>query len=92
MPNAYSRRIVRVAISEVLMEQLFTQGWTTQGRVLTCTQGLPEGAKFVGSTFSLDNLASYLFFEHESFGEVLEGHPVPERRIEFKTTYLGETQ
>ena len=64
-------RIRSVAISIEVLQEIMTQGWTVgDGAVITCKEGLPEGARFVGSRYGLDEKAVILEFEHESFRDL----------------------
>jgi len=69
-------RIQAVAISIELLQEIMTQGWTVGDEyVLTCTKGLPAGAKFIGSHYAPDEAVAILEFEHESFPELALGEP-----------------
>ena len=87
---ANSRRIVRISVSSAVFEQILMQGWTTRGRVITCTNGLPEGAKYSGCSFDPAKLDAYLFFVHDSFAEIVQGEIVPEMRVTWSSERIGE--
>ena len=76
-------RLMRVGNSQELLQDILTQGWRIggPGRYVECTEGVPEGAKIVGSSHDRERLVAYLFFEHESFEDVLEGGHVPEMKV-----------
>ena len=64
-------RIRAVAISIELLQEIMTQGWTVgNDSVLTCTKGLPEGAKLVNSYHDDDRRSAIIFFHHESFKDI----------------------
>jgi hypothetical protein len=81
-------RIQAVAISIELLQEIMTTGWTVGDEyVLTCTKGLPEGAKLVGSSYEHGNLrAAILEFEHESFPDLPEEATPPLMDVVFEFT------
>lgn len=69
------RRLVRVAVHLPVLQE-----WITSGNVVgpaLCVEGLPAGARFVGSTFDSQQMVAFLFFAHESFAQVQPGGLVP---------------
>ena len=62
-----------------------TQGWTVGGdSIITCTKGLPEGARFVGSRYAPELGGAVLEFAHESFPELKDGEPSPLMNVTFE--------
>lgn len=69
------RRLVRVAVHLPVLQE-----WITSGNVVgpaLCVEGLPAGARFVGSTFDTQQMVAFLFFAHASFEQVRPGGLVP---------------
>ena len=76
-------RLVRVLVSDVLLVEMMTDGWSTDpGVVIRCIKGLPPGARFVGVSHGDDLKTAAFLFEHESFAEVRSGQP-PILSVEF---------
>lgn len=69
------RRLVRVAVHLPVLQE-----WITSGNVVgpaLCVEGLPAGARFVGSTFDTQQMVAFLYFVHGSFAQVQPGGLVP---------------
>lgn len=69
------RRLARVAVHLPVLQE-----WITSGNVIgpaLCIEGLPAGARFVGSTFDSQQLVAFLFFAHPTFAQVRPGGLVP---------------
>jgi hypothetical protein len=79
-------RLARVAISTDLLTKMLTRGGVFTS---TTARGLPAGARYVRcyDPPHVDGLIWFVF-EHESFGEVPEGHVIPEARILLETEGL----
>lgn len=60
-------RLVRIAITGELLHHIMTNGLHTRG--FRVEGGLPEGARFAGSTWDEAAGIASLAFEHESFAE-----------------------
>lgn len=84
-----NRNIACVSVSENLLIETMTQGWTTRNRVLTCIKGLPEDAKYAGASFDARSLNVLYFFTHPSFTEVPEGAEIPQFNIIYESTTGG---
>lgn len=70
-----ARKLRRVAISPVILVEMFTTGWNGDG--VRCLNGLPDGC-FVRS-FGYDHTTDtyWLTVEHHSFDLVKEGNIIP---------------
>ena len=71
----------RVCISHQLLTEMITKGyWAAQ---LKCTEGLPEGAKLVGSTMRGADVD--LIYEHPDWGDeiLVLPHNIPEQPVWF---------
>jgi hypothetical protein len=78
------RNLKRVKVSPQFWLEMMTEGWTV--RHVTCTEGLPTGAKFVRDY--TDNNGNVVFvFSHGSFEPVTPGHEIPEITPTFKAEY-----
>lgn len=64
------RRLAKIVISGVLLEQWFTTGNEMRYRI---NQGLPKDAKFIGPMMSKQPNCLDILFEHDSFDIVAEG-------------------
>ena len=88
--SALGERRLRVGqVSRELIFEWFTLGWHTDwGQRLTCIQGLPEGAVYVGS--SMDQGDVFFVFYHPSFEPVAYSVPPPNQPVHWQTSYLSE--
>lgn len=81
--------VVKVSL-DFLCEQM-RQGWQAGGgnEVITCVDGLPADAQFVSVAVSGHNMIC-LIFEHDSFAEVPDDAPLPEKDIVLERTETNE--
>lgn len=73
--NARTRRVRRVAVLPRIVVDLMING--TDGLDVV-QHALPQGTGYVWATWDPVNALVWLFVEHESFDEVVEGGLVPE--------------
>ena len=82
MTNQTGRRIARVTVDIGFLQDMLTAGNRLDGVIVT--QGLPDGAQFVGSSYDPQRLTAELFFVHESFDIVDTGNMVPQFPIVYE--------
>ena len=81
------RRLVRVPVSLELLVELCKSGHEVSVKV---TDGLPENAEFVCSTFDATGLTAYLVFYSPLFEEVLPHAEIPIKAIALKKLEKSE--
>ena len=72
-PNGH-RRLRAVIIDIPFYKNMFVQGHIVHEK---CTEGLPDGSKYVGAITDIMQLSVYCIFEHESFAPVPNGGYIP---------------
>jgi hypothetical protein len=85
------RRLVRVAISDCLLQEWITQGYSIgHPDKIVCEKGLPEGATLVNSYYDGQRGEAYLIYQHESFAEVPLAEKIPYFTPQFRRFYAEE--
>jgi hypothetical protein len=74
-------RRLRAVIIDMPFADMFTIGHIHHQK---CTEGLPEGARFIGAVTVEHALSVACVFEHESFEPVKSGHYIPAQRIVYE--------
>lgn len=78
-------RIRGVEVSRHLWQDITTEGWNAgTDYVITCVEGLPEGAELVNSFYDGHRRSAVLVFHHESFDDVVEGAELPMQEVVYK--------
>ena len=83
-----NRKLVNVPVSFDLLIELMREGYSTNGVVKT-TEGIPEDAFLVATSYDSSKSLVYLTFYHDSFEHVPFGDVIPNKRIYHTTsTYI----
>jgi hypothetical protein len=78
------RRRKIVPISPALLYELFTVGTTLH---ITCTEGLPAGARFVGHDYDVLRDRHFLVFEADEWELILEAERLPTLNVAYLRHY-----
>ena len=84
-------RIRGVEVSINLWQEITTKGWHTDPDfVLTCENGLPEGAELVNSFYDGRRRTVVLVFHHESFPDIAIGSELYIQPVEYRQVHRDE--
>ena len=84
-------RLANVALSLELLQEIITEGWQVgldcETESITCTLGLPRGAKLRNISHGVKYNEVMLLFEHESFRDVAPHGAIYSIEVEYLRKY-----
>ena len=82
-PPIIPRRVMRVYMTPEFLLQMMREGYRSPAGI-ECVQGIPMGAKVLGTSYDPVCNAVFVFVEHESFPETPPAHESPVLQVVFR--------